>query len=409
MSVMVVESEFVWSGVLSISDPKRWLSLPSSKFSFQKLLSGKYGQAIKVVGLSVAIFAVDYSEFAYQDMQSLTNGKDRWLVHMPESAGKSYASASLSALDPLTTSAISGKQNRRMDFGDAQQLTTKLPEAPKEQTINRALKGDRVVSSTIQRPPAHFSAGSILRQQSFLSPLNADKKQSLAFVKPKPLKEALKIASAFHVIEDKSKQFTKGLPVMLASLVRESESSILSYAPEPKVEYSPFAAVLRDEGPVSIIPKLNRHDHSWADDPLPKASFSKKQQKCLATGIYFESRGEPARGQAAVAQVILNRVRNPTYPNTICGVVFQNKHRINSCQFSFACDRKRDTVNNPRLWTLAKQIAKETTAGRIWLTQVGSSTHYHANYVRPKWARSMKKVGKIGLHIFYRTKYGGWS
>ena len=160
---------------------------------------------------------------------------------------------------------------------------------------------------------------------------------------------------------------------------------------------------------MSIIPKLNKGDHSWADDPLPKASFSDDQQRCLTAGIYFESRGEPVRGQAAVAQVILNRVRNPSYPNSICGVVYQNKHWRNRCQFSFACDRIRDRISNRRLWDLASHVAAETTAGRIWLSEVGSSTHYHATYVRPKWARAMKKVGKIGLHIFYRTFGGGWS
>ena len=292
---------------------------------------------------------------------------------------------------------------------DATRLTTKLPEAPKPQRINRALKGDRVVSTTIQRPPVHFNSGSVFQRHSYLAPLNSDKKRVAAFVKPKSSGEVFQIASAFHAKTAKKKAKSRNLPVVVASLVHESRSSILGYAPTEELKNSPFAAVLRKKGPVSIIPKLNRNDHSWADDPLPKASFSKKQKSCLATGIYFEARGEPARGQAAVAQVILNRVRNPTYPNSICAVVYQNKHKINACQFSFACDRKRDRVNNRRLWKLANHIAGETIAGRIWLPKVGSSTHYHATYVKPKWARRMTKVGKIGLHIFYRTKNGGWG
>ena len=130
---------------------------------------------------------------------------------------------------------------------------------------------------------------------------------------------------------------------------------------------------------------------------------------CLALNIYFEARGEPVKGQAAVSQVILNRVRNPTYPDTICGVVYQNQHWRNRCQFSFACDRIKDNVNDPRRWEIAEYVARETTEGRIWLKEVGSSTHYHATYVSPKWARSMVRVGRIGLHIFYRTYGGGWS
>ena len=94
--------------------------------------------------------------------------------------------------------------------------------------------------------------------------------------------------------------------------------------------------------PIKIVPKLGRGDHAWAANPLPKSAFSAAQQRCLAEGIYFEARGEPVSGQAAVSQVILNRVRNPHYPNTICGVVYQNKHWRNRCQFSFACDRIRD-------------------------------------------------------------------
>ncbi len=386
--------------------------------SLVKILSvlnkGFKNRGVKTIAMSAVIFAASYNTVSYQDMQSLAFGEDRWLVHLPDKPGQSIAAASMSLIDPVITGAVISANrpttsNKIPNPADYNRLTTQMPPPPKAQTINRNLKGDRVISTTVVRPPVYFSAGSVIRRSSFLSPLGADKKQSLAFLKAKPVGEAMKIASVFQIKIDKRKQDLKNLPVMVASLVRESESSILSYLPEPTVKYSPFAAVLRDEGPISIIPKLNRGDHPWADDPLPKDSFSNKQQSCLATGIYFEARGEPARGQAAVAQVILNRVRNPAYPNNICGVVYQNKNLYNRCQFSFACDRKPDKVNNPRLWSLAMDIAKETTAGRIWLSQVGSSTHYHAVYVRPKWAKTMKKVGRIGLHIFYRTYGGGWS
>ena len=114
-------------------------------------------------------------------------------------------------------------------------------------------------------------------------------------------------------------------------------------------------------------------------------------------------------GQAAVAQVILNRVRNPTFPNTICGVVYQNVTWRNRCQFSFACDGKKERITSPRHWKTAQDIAMAVTAGKIWLDDVGSATHYHAVYVRPRWARSMQRKTRIGLHIFYRTYGGGWS
>ncbi len=111
----------------------------------------------------------------------------------------------------------------------------------------------------------------------------------------------------------------------------------------------------------------------------------------------------------AVAQVILNRVKNPTYPNTICGVVYQNKSWKNRCQFSFACDGVRDRVRSQKHWKTALAVAKKAAGEQLWIKGVGSSTHYHATYVRPRWARTMKRMKKIGQHIFYRTRGGGWS
>jgi len=150
-------------------------------------------------------------------------------------------------------------------------------------------------------------------------------------------------------------------------------------------------------------------DHSWAANVLPASVFTAPEQKCLANAIYFESANEPLKGQAAVAQVVLNRVRNPTFPNSICGVVYQNEDWRNRCQFSFACDRIPDLVWSRSKYKTAKEIALAVTAGKIYLPEVGDSTHYHAAYVRPAWARTMKKVSRIGLHIFYRTYYGGWT
>lgn len=154
---------------------------------------------------------------------------------------------------------------------------------------------------------------------------------------------------------------------------------------------------------------LNRGDHAWALRPLPASQFSKKARKCLAEGIYFEARGESKHGQKAVAQVIVNRVKNPTFPNSICGVVYHNKHMRNRCQFSFACDGIRDRVRSKKAWRVAKRIADDVIDGRIWLKEIGSASHYHADYVRPRWARKMKKMSKIGKHIFFRTKDGGWG
>uniref|UniRef100_UPI003566CFA6 cell wall hydrolase n=1 Tax=Cohaesibacter celericrescens TaxID=2067669 RepID=UPI003566CFA6 len=150
-------------------------------------------------------------------------------------------------------------------------------------------------------------------------------------------------------------------------------------------------------------------EHAWVTNKLPKSSYTKKQRTCLANAIYFEARSEPESGQIAVAQVVANRVKNPTYPNSLCGVVYQNQHKRNACQFSFACDRIPDRIRSKKAWDLAWKYANQVIDGEVWLKSVGSSTHYHATYVRPKWARTMKKRKKIGLHIFYKTYGGGWS
>jgi spore germination cell wall hydrolase CwlJ-like protein len=134
---------------------------------------------------------------------------------------------------------------------------------------------------------------------------------------------------------------------------------------------------------------------------------SDKELWCMATAIYFEARGESYRGQVAVAQVVRNRVKDYRYPNTICGVVFQNQSRRNSCQFSFACDGIPETINDTKAWAQAQDIARRFTDGELYLTEVGDATHYHASYVRPAWAPRMTKVTQIGLHIFYKFK-SGW-
>lgn len=127
-----------------------------------------------------------------------------------------------------------------------------------------------------------------------------------------------------------------------------------------------------------------------------------KAEKCIAQAVYFEARSERLRGQIAVAQVVMNRVFSSFYPNDVCGVVYQNAHQHLACQFTFACDGLPERITEWRSWRRARRIAKRTLDGKIWVTEVGKSTHYHAAYVRPRWARTMKKFARHGLHTFYR-------
>jgi hypothetical protein len=132
-----------------------------------------------------------------------------------------------------------------------------------------------------------------------------------------------------------------------------------------------------------------------------------KSIKCLTEAIYFEARGEPVRGQIAVAQVVMNRVFSGYYPNTVCGVVYQNASHHLACQFTFACDGIPEVVREPDAYERARKIATETLDGQLWLPEVGKATHYHAYWVHPSWVHEMTKMYKLGVHTFYRPKRWG--
>jgi spore germination cell wall hydrolase CwlJ-like protein len=132
-----------------------------------------------------------------------------------------------------------------------------------------------------------------------------------------------------------------------------------------------------------------------------------KAQKCLANAVYFEARGEPVRGQIAVAQVVMNRVFSPFYPNDVCGVVYQNAHRHLACQFTFACDGIPDVVTEPDAYARAFRIARDMLDGRLWMPEIAKATHYHAYWVHPDWVNEMKKMYKLGVHSFYRPRAWG--
>lgn len=131
-----------------------------------------------------------------------------------------------------------------------------------------------------------------------------------------------------------------------------------------------------------------------------------RQEKCLADAVYFEARGEPVRGQMAVAQVVLNRVFSGYYPGNVCDVVYQHtRHR--RCQFSFTCDGIPDRVSEPEAWQRATRIARDALDGDFWLDDVGKATHYHARWVHPWWVHEMRRLDRIGVHTFYRPRRWG--
>jgi spore germination cell wall hydrolase CwlJ-like protein len=168
--------------------------------------------------------------------------------------------------------------------------------------------------------------------------------------------------------------------------------------------------------PGAPMPRMLTQQSAYARADVPATVFglrdkagqevSDKELWCLATAIYFEARGEAYRGQVGVAQVVLNRVKHHLYPSTICSVVFQNQHMRNACQFSFACDGIADKVTDQKSWKQADEIARGVIKGDLYLAEVGAATHYHATYVKPRWAPRMQKLTQIGLHVFYEFKRG---
>ena len=357
------------------------------------------------------------TQAAYQDIASYVLSMDaeqRWGAFVERSVAGSVHKAEMRFLDGMATGSISGGGVTAPGIGSVAFIGRgKVSDTPDEMRVNRADKRGRIVDVTPVAPPRFFNAGSVFeRSSSLIEPITGGDIE-MAFVQPEIKGKEIEIAAAFHIKEEK---VSPGVPAYLASLVTNDRADVLAtaYAP-PAPDYasaSPFASLLVEEenqGNGRFIPPVEDGDHAWMSRPLPAYVFSDKEQQCLAEGIYFEARGEDVKGQAAVAQVILNRVRNPAYPSTICGVVYQNQSWRNRCQFSFACEGRTPRVRSHHHYKVAQDVALAVTAGKIFIPEVGSSTHYHATYVRPRWARTMEKMKKIGLHIFYRTYGGGWS
>lgn len=150
----------------------------------------------------------------------------------------------------------------------------------------------------------------------------------------------------------------------------------------------PMAALARPQG-MSFL------DAARSPDDAARAT------ECMTAAIYYEARSEPVEGQRAVAQVVLNRVRDRAFPNSVCGVVYQGSQRSTGCQFSFTCDGSLNRPRDPAAWDRARTLAIAALSGDTD-PAVGSATHYHATSIFPWWAPSLRRIGVIGHHAFYR-------
>jgi spore germination cell wall hydrolase CwlJ-like protein len=145
----------------------------------------------------------------------------------------------------------------------------------------------------------------------------------------------------------------------------------------------------------------SRFDATFID-----ALDSTRDLECLTQAVYYEARGESPRGQQAVAQVVLNRVKHPAFPKTVCAVVFQGASTGHGCQFSFACDGSMHDRREPAAWRRAEAVAARALSGAV-MAEVGRSTHFHVMGLAPDWDQDMIRVAQVGMHVFYRFGHVG--
>lgn len=180
-------------------------------------------------------------------------------------------------------------------------------------------------------------------------------------------------------------------------------------------EQAPPVQALRDLSPedalvwntrIPLSPLPNRPADAFK---LPTSNSIDRQRAldCLTATIYYEAGNESPQGQRAVAQVVLNRLRHPTYPKTVCGVAFQGAELPTGCQFTYTCDGALIRTPSAEGWARARKVAEAALAGYVE-TSVGGATHYHTLWVVPYWQAEVAKVATIGAHVFYRWD-GGWT
>ena len=142
-----------------------------------------------------------------------------------------------------------------------------------------------------------------------------------------------------------------------------------------------------------------KFSRNWID-AQPKASGS-EQWRCLAEALYFEARGETVKGQFAVGEVIMNRVKSKRFPGSLCGVIHQGTGKKYQCQFTYTCDGHKEVIAEPRAYERVGKVARLLIDGQVPNLTDGA-THYHTTAVRPRWSRVYTKTARIGVHLFYR-------
>ena len=328
----------------------------------------------------------------------------------------------LAGLDPGNAD-ITGSIRERM-LGDAAGLhDSALP------TVNRRLKGDRLIAGPQAQPtgqaevtaegqqvdprPAAVATERAGEAQPPPSTAEAElRSDNGRVVMPEEVDSALHMARLYFGIDPMGRSLGVLEPWLPGEAPELDEPASIDADYRSAALSPPEARDATARGGETIAPKgevtgADKHPMSPAERLKLDERGRAKAEKCLTAAIYFEARGEPVRGQIAVAQVVMNRVFSGYYPGTVCGVVYQNANHHLACQFTFACDGIPDVVREPDAFERAKKIAAETLDGQLWLPEVGKATHYHAYWVHPSWVHEMTRMYKLGVHTFYRPKRWG--
>ena len=184
----------------------------------------------------------------------------------------------------------------------------------------------------------------------------------------------------------------------LVSLTEADPTAIKPLTPEEAVKENSAVAALK--GPIEP-------SQPFVLPTVAGALSTRSALDCLTAAVYYESAGQQLQGERAVAQVVLNRVRHPAFPKSVCGVVFQGSDRPTGCQFTFTCDGRLSHKPSQAGWDIARRVALAALGGAVE-PSVGTSTHYHTIFVVPYWSPTLQKVATIGAHIFYRVP-GYWG
>jgi len=398
-------------------------------------------------GLSVLVMGLIPRSIGYQDLVALmarqSEVSQRARAHMmaspfgtihpatfsfPQPIGTQipdppYQLASIGTYDPETTGAL-GRDRSGNPLALAPRPLVEFP------AVNRRLKGDLLVNRPREdeAPPAEgtrdLTPGRV-KTVSFSRPADAQDdtedqgkaavrlgrlyfgntlSDGIGTIQPWPADEEV-------LIEAPPAQDPDIKHIVLASIASSDFNFETTSAPPPPVDGMPIDGPFGGAGETVAAKGEVTGAGKRPKTPAERLSLSgpqrAKSEKCLAEAVYFESRGEVKRGQIAVAQVVMNRVFSGFYPNNVCGVVYQNAHRKLACQFTFACDGIPDKIEEPDMWEQAKEIARDMLDGKLWLPEIGHSTHYHAYWVHPSWVGEMRKLYKIGVHSFYRPRAWG--